>query len=189
MSSATLSCSCRHTVPGLSPSAHTGDGTTDLIIVRSSVFSNLFILEYFQVHNTFHLNCLRYLFRTAFNMSHPFRLPFVQAVRVKSWSFTPQANKQTEDHIGPHSFHLTGWWNAIYLELWWRSSEKCQNICQKPQTACASICKVNHFVWSVGLMTYFIFSGGFLTRYIKLRGNCWKKLNCLMTFLFYSLCT
>ena len=108
VSSATLSCSCRHTVPGLSPSAHTGDGTTDLIIVRSSFFVNAFILDYFQVHNTYHLNYLHYLFRTAFNMSHPFRLPFVQAVRVKSWSFTPQANKQTEDHIGPHSFHLTG---------------------------------------------------------------------------------
>ena len=108
VSSATLSCSCRHTVPGLSPSAHTGDGTTDLIIVRSSVFINALILEYFQVHNTFHLNYLRYLFRTAFNMSHPFRLPFVQAVRVKSWSFTPQVNKHTEDYFIPHSFYLPG---------------------------------------------------------------------------------
>jgi len=74
VSSATLSCSCRHTVPGLSPSAHTGDGTTDIIIV----------------HKTHHLNYLRYLYRTAFNQSHPFNLPFVQAVRVKSWSFQPE---------------------------------------------------------------------------------------------------
>jgi len=76
VTSATLSCSCRHTVPGLSPSAHTGDGATDLIIV----------------HNTFHLNYLRYLFRTAFNLSHPFHLPFVQAVRVRGWSFSPQTD-------------------------------------------------------------------------------------------------
>ena len=159
MSSATLSCSCRHTMPGLSPSAHTGDGTTDLIIVRSSVFSNPFILEYFQVHNTFHLNYLRYLFRTAFNMSHPFRLPFVQAVRVKSWSFTPQVEIRRLRLILITQFYLTGWWNTICMELWWRSSKKCQNICQKPQTACASICKVKHFVWAVVLITDGFFRG------------------------------
>ena len=47
VSSATLSCSCRHTVSGLSPAAHTGDGTTDLIIVRSYLFIDVFILVYF----------------------------------------------------------------------------------------------------------------------------------------------
>jgi len=74
VTSATLTCSCRHTVPGMSPGAHTGDGSTDLIIV----------------HNTSLLNYFRYLFRTAFHTEHPFTLPFVQAVRVKQWTFMPQ---------------------------------------------------------------------------------------------------
>merc|ERR1719320_1472720 len=74
VTSATLSCSCRHTVPGMSPGAHTGDGSTDLIIV----------------HKTSYLNYFRYLFRTAFHTEHPFTLPFVQAVRVKQWTFMPQ---------------------------------------------------------------------------------------------------
>jgi ceramide kinase len=74
LTSATLTCSCRHTLPGMSPAAHTGDGATDLIIV----------------HKTSHLNYFRYLFRTAFHTEHPFTLPFVQAVRVKEWTFHPQ---------------------------------------------------------------------------------------------------
>lgn len=74
ITSATVSCSCRHTKPGMSPGAHTGDGATDLIIVR----------------RTHHLNYLRYLVRVAFNRSSPFSLPFVQAVRVTDWSFSDQ---------------------------------------------------------------------------------------------------
>ena len=74
LTSATLTCSCRHTLPGMSPAAHTGDGATDLIIV----------------HKTSHFNYFRYLFRTAFHTEHPFSLPFVQAVRVKEWTFHPQ---------------------------------------------------------------------------------------------------
>ena len=74
MTSATLTCSCRHTVPGMSPGAHTGDGATDLIIV----------------HKTSYINYFRYLFRTAFHTEHPFSLPFVEAVRVKQWDFQPQ---------------------------------------------------------------------------------------------------
>jgi len=74
ITSATVSCSCRHTKPGMSPGAHTGDGATDLIIVR----------------RTHHVNYLRYLVRVAFNRSSPFSLPFVQAVRVTDWSFSDQ---------------------------------------------------------------------------------------------------
>lgn len=74
ITSATVSCSCRHTEPGMSPGAHTGDGATDLIIVRQ----------------THHVNYLRYLVRVAFNRSSPFSLPFVQAVRVTDWSFSDQ---------------------------------------------------------------------------------------------------
>lgn len=74
VTSATLTCSCRHTLPGMSPSAHTGDGATDLIIVKK----------------TSHLNYFRYLFRTAFHTEHPFTLPFVEAVRVKEWNFQPK---------------------------------------------------------------------------------------------------
>jgi len=81
LTSATLTCSCRHTIPGMSPCAHRGDGATDLIIV----------------HKTSHLNYFRYLFRTAFHTSHPFSLPQVKAVRVKQWQFDPQ------DEDGQHS--------------------------------------------------------------------------------------
>merc|ERR1712173_291473 len=78
VTSATLTCSCRHTLPGMSPGAHTGDGSTDLIIV----------------HKTSYLNYFRYLFRTAFQSQHPFTLPFVQAVRVKQWTFKPQSCRE-----------------------------------------------------------------------------------------------
>jgi len=78
VTSATLTCSCRHTLPGMSPGAHTGDGATDLIIV----------------HDTSYLNYFRYLFRTAFNTSHPFTLPFVEAVRVRNWTFQPDLKEQ-----------------------------------------------------------------------------------------------
>merc|ERR1719412_1604481 len=73
VSSATLTCSCKHTPAGLSPSAHTGDGATDLIIV----------------HKTSRLNYFRYLFRTAFQFSSPFKLPFVEANRVTEFTFVP----------------------------------------------------------------------------------------------------
>jgi len=81
VTSATLTCSCRLTLPGVSPGAHRGDGTTDLILVRK----------------TSHLNYLRYMLRTAFHTSHPFSLPFVEAIRVKQWNFLPQ------DKDGKHS--------------------------------------------------------------------------------------
>ena len=51
VTSATLSCSCRHTRPGMSPAAHTGDGCSDLIVVQE----------------TSHLHYLRYLFRHKHN--------------------------------------------------------------------------------------------------------------------------
>jgi len=73
VSSATLTCSCKHTPAGLSPTAHTGDGATDLIIV----------------HKTSRLNYFRYLFRTAFQFSSPFKLPFVEANRVTEFTFVP----------------------------------------------------------------------------------------------------
>lgn len=72
VTSATMTCSCRHTRPGISPGAHTGDGSTDLILVK----------------RTGHLNYLRYLVRVAFNRSSSFSLPFVEAVRVREWTFT-----------------------------------------------------------------------------------------------------
>jgi diacylglycerol kinase family enzyme len=79
VSSATLTCSCKHSPAGLSPAAHTGDGATDLIIV----------------HNTSRLNYLRYLFRTALQYSSPFKLPFVEARRVRQFTFTPKDNKSS----------------------------------------------------------------------------------------------
>jgi len=75
VTSANLSCSSSHSKQGLSPSAHKGNGATDLILV----------------HKTSRLNYFRYLFRTAFHIAHPFNLPFVQAVRVTNWEFIPQA--------------------------------------------------------------------------------------------------
>lgn len=69
----TTTCKSPHTKEGMSPEAHYGDGNTDLIIV----------------HRTSRLNYFRYLFRVAFHMSHPFSLPFVEAVRVREFSFTP----------------------------------------------------------------------------------------------------
>jgi len=69
----TTTCKSPHTKEGMSPEAHYGDGNTDLIIV----------------HRVSRLNYFRYLFRVGFHFSHPFSLPFVQAVRVKEFSFTP----------------------------------------------------------------------------------------------------
>lgn len=79
VSSATLTCSCKHTPAGMSPNAHTGDGATDLIIV----------------HKTSRINYFRYLFRTAFNLSSPFKLNFVEANRVKSFTFKPKSSKSS----------------------------------------------------------------------------------------------
>lgn len=82
VTSVNLACSSSHSKQGLSPSAHRGNGATDLILV----------------HNTSRLNYFRYLFRTAFHTAHPFTLPFVQAVRVTDWEFAPHVGS-TEPSI------------------------------------------------------------------------------------------
>lgn len=69
----TTTCKSPHTKEGMSPEAHYGDGNTDLIIV----------------HRTSRLNYFRYLFRVAFHRDHPLSLPFVEAVRVREFTFTP----------------------------------------------------------------------------------------------------
>jgi ceramide kinase len=56
----------------VSPGTHLGDGNTDLILVRK----------------TGRLNYFRYLYRTGYQRSNPFDLPFVEVHRVRQFSFS-----------------------------------------------------------------------------------------------------
>merc|ERR1712218_489309 len=67
------SCTDRHVVKGMDPAAHTGDGFQDIIMVKKVSY----------------LGFLRYLIRSAYQTSSPFTLPYVSAVRVKQWEFSP----------------------------------------------------------------------------------------------------
>lgn len=68
---ATTSCKCLRTSKGISPSAHIGDGYTDLILVsKCSKF-----------------NYLRYLLAIATPCVSPFNLNFVQVHRVREFQF------------------------------------------------------------------------------------------------------
>jgi len=74
------SCTDRHAVKGMDPAAHTGDGFQDIIIVKQVSY----------------LKFLQYLIRSAYQTSSPFTLPYVTAVRVKQWEFTPDGDKPSE---------------------------------------------------------------------------------------------
>ena len=65
---ATTSCRNHRAPKGVSPSAHLGDGHTDLILVKA----------------TGRINYLRYLLRTGLAWSSPFELSFVEVHRVRS---------------------------------------------------------------------------------------------------------
>lgn len=82
VTAANLPCSSSHSKTGLAPAAHRGNGCVDLILI----------------HGSSRINYFRYLFRTAFNTSHPFNLQFVQTVRVREWNFTPQ-DKNSENSV------------------------------------------------------------------------------------------
>ena len=43
----------------------------------------------YKVNKTSYFGFLRYLVRSAYQTSHPFTLPYVQAIRVKEWEFIP----------------------------------------------------------------------------------------------------
>ncbi|XP_014667629.1 PREDICTED: ceramide kinase-like [Priapulus caudatus] len=73
VNSVTMSCLCHMSPNGLSPFAHIGDGCTDLILV----------------HDTSRFNYMRHLWRTATTKGHPLNMGFVQAFRVKAYSFRP----------------------------------------------------------------------------------------------------
>ncbi len=76
-------CASRFTPQGLSPGAHLGDGFADLILVSK----------------TSRLNYFRYLYRSAYLRSSPFDLPFVERLKVREFSFTPDRDQdqQKED--------------------------------------------------------------------------------------------
>jgi len=73
-------CTDRHAKKGMDTAAHTGDGFQDVIIVNK----------------TSYFGFLRYLVRSAYQTSHPFTLPYVQAIRVKEWEFIPDGNNPRE---------------------------------------------------------------------------------------------
>ncbi|XP_076335169.1 ceramide kinase-like isoform X1 [Tachypleus tridentatus] len=70
---ATMTCRCAMTKDGISPTAHLGNGCTDVILVTKCS----------------RLNFLRYLFRTAFHNANPFDFDFVQFYRVSEFQFSP----------------------------------------------------------------------------------------------------
>ncbi|GAB6027035.1 hypothetical protein CHUAL_013764 [Chamberlinius hualienensis] len=71
VNTATTSCSCMRTTKGISPSAHVGDGYTDLILVSKCS----------------KLNYLRYLLSVASPCLTPFNLDFVKVYRVREFHF------------------------------------------------------------------------------------------------------
>ena len=75
----------------MDPAAHTGDGFQDIIIVRTThfIFDIFTLTLLLQVKKVSYLAFLRYLIRSAYQTSSPFTLPYVTAVRVKEWDFTP----------------------------------------------------------------------------------------------------
>ena len=143
VTSVNLACASSHSKQGLSPSAHRGNGATDLSLLRLAM--RLFKHDnfYLQVHNTSRLNYFRYLFRTAFHTSHPFTLPFVQAVRVTDWEFVPQVFFVSSSSIAFTLLHFSGWkYRTFNLELWWRDFGRSWDFCQGTQATSPSICKV-----------------------------------------------
>lgn len=84
INNATTTCACSRAKKGISPSAHVGDGCTDLILVKKcSRFSYL-----------------RYLIATAQQHTSPFGLNFVKVFRVREFQFRPFV---TEDKVGDYN--------------------------------------------------------------------------------------
>lgn len=75
-----MSCACPRSPRGLSPAAHLGDGSSDLILIRKCS----------------RLNFLRFLIRLT-NQSDQFDFTFVEVHRVKRFQFTSKAVEDQED--------------------------------------------------------------------------------------------
>ena len=94
----------------MDPAAHTGDGFQDIIIVRSyGPFISYLLTQtlLLQVKKVSYLAFLRYLIRSAYQTSSPFTLPYVTAVRVKEWDFTPDEVRVQETNVVlKYIFHL-----------------------------------------------------------------------------------
>lgn len=69
-----MSCRSPRSPNGVSAGAHLSDGNTDLIMVKA----------------TSRTNYVRYLLRTGYLRNNPFTLPYVEAHRVREFTFIPQ---------------------------------------------------------------------------------------------------
>uniref|UniRef100_T1IWA5 DAGKc domain-containing protein n=1 Tax=Strigamia maritima TaxID=126957 RepID=T1IWA5_STRMM len=78
----TLSCACGLTKQGVSPSAHLGDGCTDIVVVQKCS----------------RINYLRFLMRMALHHDDPFNLDFVRVYRAREFQFRPTT--MLDDEIG-----------------------------------------------------------------------------------------
>ena len=100
----------------------------------------------------------------AFNRSSPFRLPFVQAVRVTDWSFSDQVSRPTSTYSVLISFWYWAWYThlavvkklfsflnscrssgesrpLLSLELWWRNTGTTKFTCQVISQVALAICQ------------------------------------------------
>ncbi|KAG8183096.1 hypothetical protein JTE90_010919 [Oedothorax gibbosus] len=100
VNSAVVSCACRMTPKGISPSQHLGNGYCDVIVVSSCS----------------RLDYINYLLRTSLHHKDPFDLSFVQVYRVREFRFNPYLTEDKTPAVGCAGTQEN--WQELSTSIW-----------------------------------------------------------------------